>query len=285
MAKIYKYSGRGFKGTIVGYSNLSEYYRQLEEPGLNGRNDSSQDRGDSGWAGTNSYAEAEDLMYSGDEKSYQKLMELKTETDKYYIAEAGSKVRSFNDVVGYTPNVPNAILGLPQSMINAKREPKKHRVIDVLINRSRSGMTSTKQIEYEGALILSFIDALERDGFRVNLSVGKISWFRMEDEVTGHFVPIKLATDPLNVKKTAYYLVNPAYLRRTAFRIDENESRLPNITYDGYGSVNNRDKMHEFMLSEVSERLLIVDDSLNLDMDDDTEYNIDKLNNLFKKSK
>lgn len=270
-------------GTVVSYSNLSEYYTQLEKPGLSGRGDSSQETGRGGWAGTDTYEEAENLMYSGDEASYKKLMDLKSETDKYYIEEAGTKVKPFNDVVGYTPHVPNAILGLPQSMINSRREPKKHKVLDIFVNRSRASMTSTSQIEYEGALILSFLDSLERDGFRVNLYVGKVSWHGGASEVSGHIVPIKLASDPLNVKKSAYYLVNPAFLRRTAFKIDENETRLKDITHIGYGSVNNRDVMREFLLEEVSDRLLIIDDSLDLDMHNDTEDNINKLNKTFNK--
>ena len=270
-------------GTVVQYSNLSEYYTQLEKPGISGRGDSSQDSDRGGWAGTDTYEEAENLMYSGDEASYKKLMDLKSETDKYYMAEAGTKVKPYNDVVGYTPHVPNAILGLPQSMINSRREPKKHKVLDIFVNRSRASVTSTSQIEYEGALILSFLDSLERDGFRVNLYVGKVSWHGGNSEVSGHIVPIKLASDPLNVKKSAYYLVNPAFLRRTAFKIDENESRLKDITRNGYGSVNNRDIMREFLLEEVSDRLLIIDDSLDLNMHNDTEDNINKLNKTFNK--
>ena len=270
-------------GTVVQYSNLSEYYKQLEKPRISGRDDSSQERDRGGWAGTDTYEDAEKLMYSGDEASYKKLVDLKSETDKYYIEEAGTKVKPFNDVVGYTPHVPNAILGLPQSMINARREPKKHKVIDIFVNRSRAARTSTGQIEYEGALILSFLDSLERDGFRVNLYVGKVSWHSGEAEVSGHMVPIKMASDPLNVKKSAYYLVNPAFLRRTAFKIDENETRLKDITHSGYGSVKNRDIMRQFLLEEVSDRLLIIDDSLDLDMHNSTEDNINKLNKTFNK--
>lgn len=280
MSKLYKDG----VGSIVEYSGLTEYFKVLEQPRVRGRRDSSDER-DSGWSGSRDFEEAKDLMMGGDDNSHNTIMKLKTETDKYYIQDAKNKIRTFNDVVGYTPNVPNAIMGLPQSMVNAKREPKKHRVVDIFVNRSRSGMTGTDQIEYEGALILSFLDALERDGYRVNLYVGKVNWLGSMDRVNGHIVPIKRATEPLNIKKTAFYLVHPSYLRRIGFRIDEVEDQIEDVTRDGYGQVNRRGTQHEFIHEHINERFMIIDDGLDLDMYDDTEENIDKLNNLFNKGR
>ena len=280
MSKLYKDN----HGTIIEYSGLSEYFKVLEKPRVIGRDNSSDDR-DSSWSGSRDFDEAKDLMLGGDENSHSTIMKIKSETDKYYIQDAKNKIRTFNDVVGYTPNVPNAIMGLPQSMVNAKREPKKHRVVDIFVNRSRSGMTGTSQIEYEGALILSFLDALERDGYRVNLYVGKVNWLNSKRRVNGHIVPIKQATEPLNIKKTAFYLIHPSYLRRIGFRIDEVEEQIEDVTHDGYGQVNHRDTQHRFIHEHINERLMVIDDGLDLDMNDDTEENIDKLNALFNKGR
>lgn len=280
MSKLYK----DFVGSIVEYSGLPEYFKALEKPRVSGRRETSDER-DSGWSGSDNFQEAKDLMMGGDEYSHNTIMKLKSETDKYYIQDAKNKIRTFNDVVGYTPNVPNAIMGLPQSMVNAKREPKKHKVVDIFVNRSRSGMTSTEQIEYEGALILSFLDALERDGYRVNLYVGKVNWLGSKDRVNGHIVPIKRATEPLNIKKTAFYLIHPSYLRRIGFRIDEVEEQIEDTTHNGYGQVTNRETQHRFIHKHINDRFMIIDDGLDLDMYDDTEDNIDKLNRLFNKGR
>lgn len=280
MSKLYK----DRLGSVVEYSGLTEYFKVLEQPRISGRRDSSDDS-DSYWSGSRSFDEAKDLMMGGDENSHNTIMKIKSETDKYYIQDAKNKIRTFNDVVGYTPNVPNAIMGLPQSMLNAKREPKKHRVVDIFVNRSRSARTGTDQIEYEGALILSFLDALERDGYRVNLYVGKVNWLSSKDRVNGHIVPIKRATEPLNIKKTAFYLIHPSYLRRVSFRIDEVEDQIEDVTNDGYGQVNHRDVQHRFIHGHINKRLMVIDDGLDLDMDDDTEENIDKLNALFNKGR
>lgn len=280
MSRLYKDS----EGAIVEYNGLSEYFQMLEKPRVRGRDNSSDDR-DSSWSGSRDFDEAKDLMMGGDENSHTTIMKLKSETDKYYIQDAKNKIRTFNDVVGYTPNVPNAIMGLPQSMINGKREPKKHRVVDIFVNRSRSGMTGTEQIEYEGALILSFLDALERDGYRVNLYVGKVNWLSSKDRVNGHIVPIKKATEPLNIKKTAFYLIHPSYLRRIGFRIDEVEDQIEDVTHEGYGQVTHRKTQHEFIHKHINERFMIVDDGLDLNMHDDTEDNIQKLNDLFNKGR
>lgn len=280
MSKLYKDG----VGSVVEYSGLSEYFKVLEQPRISGRRDSSDNRG-SGWSGSKDFNEAQNLMMGGDERSHDTIMKLKSKTDKYYIQDAKHKIRTFNDVVGYTPNVPNAIMGLPQSMVNAKRDPKKHRVVDIFVNRSRSGGTGTEQIEYEGALILSFLDALERDGYRVNLYIGKVNWFSSKGRVNGHIVPIKKATEPLNIKKTAFYLVHPSYLRRIAFRIDEVEEQIKDVTHDGYGQVTHRETQHKFIHEHINDRFMIIDDGLNLNMDDDTEENIDKLNKLFSKGR
>ena len=266
---------------IVEYGNLSELFTQLAKPAVRGRRDASDD-GDSYFTGTQSYDEAYDMMLSGDTKSYAKLLKLKTETDKHYIKESKGRIKTYNHVVGYTPNVPNAVMGLPNSMINAERVPKKHKVVDIFVNRSRSAGTGTSQIEYEGALILSFIDALERDGYRVSLYAGKVSWNSNVNAPQGFMAPIKRATEPLNIKKVAFYLIHPSFLRRIAFRIDETEDKLDDITHDGYGSVRNREKMRQFIHSTIDERFVIVDDGLHLDEDDETENNIEKLNKLFK---
>ena len=271
-------------GSVVEYSGLTEYFEVLEQPRISSRRDVSDER-DSGWSGSKDFNEAKDLMMGGDENSHNTIMRIKSETDKYYIQDAKNKIQTFNDVVGYTPNVPNAIMGLPKSMLNSKREPKKHRVVDIFVNRSRSGMTGTDQIEYEGALILSFLDALERDGYRVNLYVGKVNWLGSKDRVTGHIVPIKRATEPLNIKKTAFYLIHPSYLRRIGFKIDEVEDQIEDATHDGYGQVTHRDTQHSFIHEHINDRLMVIDDGLNLDMDDDTQENIDKLNALFNKGR
>lgn len=277
MSKVYKKK----KAVIVAYDDLSGLFRQLQEPMISSRDDSSI-TGGSSFTGSESYEEAYDSMLKGDEKSYKKLSKIKTETDKYYVRESKNKLKTYNHVVGYTPNVPNAIMGLPNSMINSHREPKKNKVIDVFINRSRMAGTSTSQIEYEGALILSFIDSLERDGYRVALSVGKVSWNRDSESTNGFMVPIKRATEPLNIKKVAFYLIHPSFLRRIGFRIDENEPRLPDITNSGYGAVMNRESMNNFIHENISERLVIIDDSIDLNRNDETSENIEKLSEIFK---
>lgn len=269
------------QGNLVEYGNLSELFRQLDKPRVRGRDDASI-TGDLSFTGTHSYDEAHNKMLSGDDESYEKLMKIKTETDKHYVKESKGRIKTYNHVIGYAPNVPNAIMGLPNSMINAERVPKKHKVVDIFVNRSRNALTGTSQIEYEGALILSFIDALERDGYRVSLYAGKVSWNRLDSATHGFIVPIKRATEPLNIKKVAFYLIHPSFLRRIAFKIDETEDNLDDITHSGYGSVSNRERMREFIHENFSERLVIVDDGLNLDENEETEANIEKLDKLFK---
>lgn len=81
--------------------------------------DSSQKHGNEEWSGTNSYEEAQSLLIHGYEdpvKSIKSsLAKNKKLTSKIYSSIP--KPIAQNRVVGFVPNVPNALRGLPESMI------------------------------------------------------------------------------------------------------------------------------------------------------------------------
>lgn len=264
MTKVYN----GNDWNIVEIETTMELENFLSAPILNGR-DNASETGSKSFTGTASFEQADNLRRKGDKKSLAMLNEYKIKFDKYIQYNNGYKIKQRNDIHGFVPIVPNAIIGLPLSMINQSREAKKVKGIDIFFNVSIRCSTGTKDIARKGAIMLSLIDALERKGFRVNLKVGSVSM--KGDTVHGVITTMKRYDEPLNIRKLAYYLVNPSCLRRTFFKLKESISELTDVTNDGYGTNNKFDKQRKRLKGIYGEQLKIVDSSImeNTDISDD----------------
>lgn len=96
--------------------------------------DSSQEHGNEEWSGTSSYEEAQSLLIHGYEdpiKSIKSnLAKNKKLTSKIYNSIPKPIVQ--NRVVGFVPNVPNALKGLPESMITLEKLHKKRKTISII---------------------------------------------------------------------------------------------------------------------------------------------------------
>lgn len=276
-------TSEGLTGTLVQYETMREFDEKLKhENHIDGRSNSARD-GDSGFCGTNSFEEAEELRQYGDRKSLDLLMETKAVTDKAFLSISGKKAKNYNDVQGFQPIVPNAIIGLPLSMVNQKRQPKKVRTVDVFINSSQVWSSDKRDIALRGAYTLSAIDALERSGYRCNLYIGKVSWTdKSSARVSGFFMNIKKPEAPLNLMKVAYYIINPSFLRRTGFRILENESELHDYT-SGYGQNTEFEKQRSFIIDNVkSDQLVVIDSSVRIERSNSEEENLSRMKAAFK---
>ena len=264
MTKVY--NGKNYN--IVEIETTRELENFLNSPILKGR-DNASERGSKRFTGTANFEEADNLRRKGDKKSLAILNDYKIKFDKYIQYNNGYKIKQRNDIHGFVPIVPNAIIGLPLSMINQTREAKKVKGIDILYNVSIGCGTSTDDIARKGAIMLSLIDALERKGFRVNLKVGSVTM--KGNTVHGVTTTMKRHDEPLNIRKLAYYLVNPSCLRRTFFKLKETISELTDVTNDGYGSSSKFDKQREKLKAIYGEQLRIVDSSImqNTDISDD----------------
>ena len=264
MTKVY--NGKNYN--IVEIETTRELENFLNAPILNGR-DNASETGSKSFTGTASFEQADNLRRKGDKKSLAMLNEYKIKFDKYIQYNNGYKIKQRNDIHGFVPIVPNAIIGLPLSMINQSREAKKVKGIDIFYNVSIGCGTGTDDIARKGAIMLSLIDALERKGFRVNLKVGSVSM--KGNTVHGVITTMKRYDEPLNIRKLAYYLVNPSCLRRTFFKLKESISELADVTNDGYGTNNKFDKQRKRLKAIYGEQLRIVDSSImeNTDISDD----------------
>lgn len=260
MTKVYN----GNNWNIVEIETTRELENFLSAPVLQGRKNSSE-TGSKSFTGTASFEQADNLRRKGDKKSLAMLNKYKIKFDKYIQYNNGYKIKQRNDIHGFVPIVPNAKIGLPLSMINQSRESKKVKGIDIFYNVSVRCYTRTDDIARKGAIMLSLIDALERKGFRVNLKVGSVAM--QENTVHGVITTLKRYDEPLNIRKLAYYLVNPSCLRRTFFKLKESISELTDITNEGYGTNEKFGKQRKRLKAIYGEQLRIVDSSIMEDTD------------------
>lgn len=190
------------------------------------------------FSGTESYEAANVLLRDGDEKS---AAALKTATAAHVktIGE-GKRTRRYNAICGGAVNVPAALLGLPKTMIRTEKVSyKDSKVLNVCYNGGASYDISANELKDTAAALMGALMGLEKNGYRVNLYVffgSKASASRGYD-TCNMFVRIKDSAQYLDLKKTAYPLVNPSMLRRHFLRFIEVAPGLTNKRFTiGYGA-------------------------------------------------
>lgn len=197
---------------------------------------SSQEHGDASWYGTKSYSDAIKLF----EKGYSDILDdLKTEIKKTEKLQCNNisirKSRPKNAVAGFVPNVPNAIRGLPESMILIDKTPKKIKAIEIIYNMHGCASEDTDFFIKSGAVLLSAINLIEKMGVQVKLTAGFFS-ARCDDEITFPTVVVKHYNQPLDLLKLCFPLAHPSMFRRIGFKYLETCPELTDRCWShGYG--------------------------------------------------
>lgn len=190
----------------------------------------SSEDSDSTFRGTKSYAEATELITKGWEEVLPRIREQFEVSIKANQNGTIDRRRTYNHVVGYVPNVPNAILGLPQSMINQKREAQKVKVVSIVYAPDANCGTSTDTFIKAGIVVLNIINRLELNGLRVRLMITPMDSFKNGTFVSCT-VDVKDFREQLDLKKLAFPIANPSMLRRFGFKWLET---YPELTEDGF---------------------------------------------------
>lgn len=139
-----------------------------------------------------------------------------------------------NDVIGYAPHVPNAILGLPNSMIGMKKIPQKVKTVSIIYEATANCCEDSETFVKAGIALLSAINILELSGIRVNLRL--CYFFGQEtDEYTYATVKLKDYREHLDIQKLCFPIVHPSMFRRFGFKwLETCEGLTRNWNY-GYG--------------------------------------------------
>lgn len=223
----------GYKVMCESYNSAAEVVRDCKErPFIGGRG--FDDMGDGhlgyhtpGWCGVQSYEEA--LQYL--EQGYQPVVEqLKTKIKANLQGEA-KRISFHNDVVGYAPIVPLAIMGVPNSMLNSYMKPIKAKVVDVYYDGTFRGMTSSDDIIATGAKVISVILKMEQQGYRFNLY--QVQGYSDETGTNLMKVKLKDAAQPIDLKRISFPMTHTAFFRVIGF---DWYSKTPRGRYiSGYG--------------------------------------------------
>lgn len=203
------------------YENMQDLVGFLKEAPLMGNSDhySTERDNDKGFHGKYTYREALEKLENGDEELADKIEHIEDQT---MITE---KIRqSFkNDVYGFMPNVPNALMGLPNSMININQHRIKgnNKIIDLVLEADASCGVSAEEYAKVAKMFLNVVDSLEKQGYRLNLYWSLCTDFDCSSTHCCWIMKLKNSTEPFNRYKCAFPLGSVSMFRRLGFRLIE----------------------------------------------------------------
>lgn len=180
---------------------------------------------------TDSYKEADDLARIGYKEGLDQLQAVNKKTR--HIGSA-PKALPATSAVGFAPHVPNAITGVPCSMITTQKVEQKAKVISILYYMGGACRVGADEFVAAGKNILNVIYTLELQGYRVALNV--LTNFCEGDERALCTVQIKNWRQPSNPLKISYPLIHPSFFRRQGFRWLETQPEITEKSFpSGYG--------------------------------------------------
>lgn len=200
------------------------------------------------WSGCKSYEEAINYFQNGwKSKTYkQTLKKMQTINS---LTTKPSRQR-FQDVAGFQPIVPNALRGLPQSMINERMIPKKSKVIDIVVSLTVNADVPSSAILKKLDEIILKVAEIEKQGFRANIIYYSGAG---ERESKGNMMTIKIkdAKQPININKIMFLLGHTSMLRILMFDWLE---RTEGLSGQGFGYGCAFDSIPDFLRYGGSEK-------------------------------
>jgi hypothetical protein len=190
---------------------------------------SSQSRSNSDWYGTSSYNQSIQLIKDGFKEPLETMKKAVLKIDKQ---NTYTRPKTYLSPIGYAPNVPNALKGVPNSMINRERKQVQSKTIHLLYGFSAIGTTSPRDLIKGGTMFIGLVNSLERQGFRVKLDLVRCTTASTTDAIA-YTVNLKEYSQSLNLLKLCYPLVHPSMLRRTSFKWCETLPDLEDGRYYG----------------------------------------------------
>lgn len=220
------------------------------------------------FTGTDNYNEAKELFRHG----YTEILpRIKTGVAANLKRTETRPRRTIeNNVVGYAPNVPNAIMGLPNSMILTRTAPQKTKNVSIVVGITENCGTRAEEFIESGIAALGVVNTLELRGYRVNLKVAFYVAKESNDRAFGT-VNVKDYREHLDLQKLCFPLANPSMFRRLGFKWLETVPGLEANWSLGYGQqLNDVDYIKETFLA--SNEYFI-----NLALTKRNEYNPEKI--------
>lgn len=177
-----------------------------------------EDAVDCSFAGIKNIQEGFDLLENGWDKPVEAINR-KFSSMLDHVTEKVDKVR-FRDVQGFAPSVPSALMGLPRSMYNQRKEVKKTKILNFLICIDRAWNVSNEQIVDKMTEQLATIAKLERDcGYRCRISVmfAATGGYTKKGTMCSCVLKVKDESQPFDIKRLAFPVCHSAMLREMMF--------------------------------------------------------------------
>ncbi|MCQ2059744.1 MAG: hypothetical protein MJY71_07965 [Bacteroidaceae bacterium] len=170
----------------------------------------------SDWYGVSSKEEAYKLLHDG---WSEKLHEMRTLANKVKTNGSGKRITFQNNVTGFAPVVPLAIMNLPNSMIDTRMKPIKSKVVRIIYNIGCNACTSSDTILKNGMNVIEAVINLENSGYRCEILAmqayaGGCSPYNSADVL---MLKIKDANQPMDLKRVMFPLIHPAMFRVVGF--------------------------------------------------------------------
>lgn len=202
------------------------------------------------WAKCKSYEEARNFL----EKGWNEKIDLMKQSIKKLHTGTSEKISFKNDIVGYAPIVPNAIIGLPHSMINNVRKPKRSKVINVQALMEFNANVDQEALIKWGAKLVNKIVNLENNGFRVKLEYITVFSSRSESGIYICRVPLKNENQPIDLKRLMFPLCHVAMLRIIMFDWYNRLPKAKKLTAYGSALYSQDDVRRDFIINQIHDK-------------------------------
>ena len=216
------------------------------------KNENSSREEDFSFYGTKTFEDAVELFQHG-------YIEVLEEIKKGTVAVVGNRAtvqrnKIVNDVIGYAPHVPNAILGLPNSMIGMKKVPRKVKTISIVYKSTANCCEVTETFTKAGIALLSAINMLELSGIRVSLKLC-FECAKAGNEFAFATVKLKDYKEHLDIQKLCFPIAHVSMFRRFGFKWLETCEGMEDTSWRrGYGrSLHKKSELPKEMKVQIKE--------------------------------
>jgi hypothetical protein len=182
---------------------------------------------------TANYREANELFMYGDRERMKLIQNAGVSTKALKLNTTKCRRELYSSVCGVFPHVPNAVAGVPTSMINIRQTRPQKKVLNVCYSMSCSHDVKAADMITAASRFVSACQKIEAAGVRTNIYLAYMAYDGKHTVVFA--VRIKSASQPFNVLKIAYPLIHPSMLRRHMFRALEITPDVPECFASGYG--------------------------------------------------
>lgn len=188
------------------------------------------------WYHTRNYEEACSLAKFGWEDPLDSLKQaLRASIKDSAKYQTVKKSMPYNSMIGYIPNVPNALQNLPNSMITTDRFPQKRKTIHVLFCNGGNCNENPEFYLKAGSAMINALNIIERSGIQVRVD---LCFFpaMCGDEYLCPTVTLKDYGQRFDLLKLCFPLANSSMERRLGFRWLETHPEIKNSGWRfGYG--------------------------------------------------